>query len=534
MTTPYRLAAAPFHRKMLFIAYFLALTASHTSNALTTDEATTLAKQGGYQQAYDGLLASEDVSPRRDYTLAGLRLSLAQAAQNRGQLDEAAVWLHHYISGGGNPYPDLYTLVTNRQTELNLGNAVAHRYARELRVGVMVPLSGSLAGVGQSLLRAAQLAVFQQPYENLRLFPIDSRPGLDAFNTLQTLQVDMVLGPLLSQTAGSIKNAANRSSIPIIAFSSDREVAGEMVHLISYSPAQQARVMAQFAAQEGKTKLAALVPNTPYGKEVLNAFKDEAHTLGLEFLAEVFYDPTHKDLSPSLKELAKLKTPPSDLQRERNKLEALYSKQGTALDREQFKRLKELRRLKTEKTVTFDALFMPSAAESLPLITSQLVYNDMDSNNFYLLGTSLWNNPKALISRGEYMRHAYFPAPAMAPGEKFRNLYLQTYGQQPHPLAILAYDGVILASSALRDNTAFNLNAGLTPATGYYGASGAFRFSADGLAEHLYDLMQITPEGFIPYRPSPDAFLPPHFAATTTPENQGGHGHWFDTILPRY
>jgi ABC-type branched-subunit amino acid transport system substrate-binding protein len=394
----------------------------------------------------------------------------------------------------------------------------------EVRVGLMVPLSGTLAGVGQSMLHAAQLAVFQQPNDNLRLFPIDSQSGLEAFSTLQSLNVDLVLGPLLAQTVTAIKPEANRSGIPVIAFSSDRTVAGDEVRLISYSPAQQARLMARFAAQEGKTKVAALVPNTPYGQEVLAAFKDEAAKQGLEFLKEVTYDPTEKNMSKPMKTLAKLKPAPSDLQRERNRLEAEFKKQGAGMEPARLQRLRELRRLKTDKAVTFDALFLPCAAESLPLITSQLVYNDMDSNSFYLLGTSLWDNPRSLISKGEYMRNAFFPAAAEGPSTAFRNLYAETYGQQPHPLAILAYDGVMLASASQGRHS-------FSPNHSYQGASGSFHFNSQNLAEHQYDIVQITPDGFSRYKPAESAPTPE--APTTAPTPPDGQGRWFDRILPR-
>ena len=563
MMTRNRLAAPRHLYKALFVTSILALTAPHTSNALTVDQAltagaygqaaqalsaepqtsATLYKQGlveafegNYSTAYDKLNSVADTSGDAAHALAGLRLTLAQAAQNRGDLTEAAKWLTAYASGsGGNPYGDLYSQVSARQNELNLGGAVANRYSREFRVGLMVPLSGSLAGVGQSILRGAQLAAFQQPYENLRIFPIDSQSGADAFTTLKGLQVDLVLGPLLAQTVKAIKPLAAESNIPVIAFSSDRSVADPNTRLISYSPAQQARFMARFAEQQGKTKIAALVPNTPYGKEVLAAFQDEASKLGLDFMKEVFYEPNTKDLSTAMKSLAKLKPPASDAQRERNKLEAEYKKSGAAMDAAKFKRLKELRRLKTDKAVTFDALFMPCTAESLPLITSQLVYNDIDSNSVFLLGTSQWDDPKALISKGEYMRNAYFPAPAKPYADKFRALYAQTYGQQPHPLAILGYDAVSVATQTLRDGSSFNLNYAFTPATGYFGASGAFRFGNDGIAEHLYDVMQITPEGFSRFKPSPDAFLPLDFGNRHSiggPAVPAG-GRWFDRILPR-
>lgn len=565
MMTLNRLAAQRALYKALFVASFLALTAPHTGDALTLEQAlnqgaygqasrdiaaapstsTALyqkgivaAYMGDYSQAYDQLSSLSDSTGDVNRALSGLRLALAQAAQNRGQLDEAAKWLNAYANGSGsNLYPDFYQLISNRQSELTQGAAAGTRYSRELRVGLMVPLSGSLAGIGQNIMRAAQLATFQQPYENLRVFPIDSQSGLEAFNTLQSLQVDLVIGPLLAQTVNAIKDSANASHTPIIAFSSDRAVAGGEVRLISYSPAQQARMMARFAEQEGKIKLAALVPNTAYGKEALAAFKDEANKLGLNFMKEVFYDPSSKDLGTAMKSLAQLKPPATPQQKERNRLEAEYKKVGAAMDPASFKRLKELRRQRTDKAVTFEALFMPSAAESLPLITSQLVYNDIDSNSIYLLGTSQWDDPKALISKGEYMRNAFFPAPSRDAAEKFRTLYSQTYGAQPHPLAILGYDAISLAVSTLRDGTSFNLDTALSPQTSYFGASGAFRFGKDNLAEHSYDILQITSDGFTRYKPSPDAFLPQGFGLSSDySHDSGGNapgGRWFDRILPR-
>ena len=54
----------------------------------------------------------------------------------------------------------------------------------------------------------------------------------------------------------------------MIAFSNDRQVAGNGVYLLSFQPAPEVTRVVAYAAQQGKRRFAALIPEDAFGKIV--------------------------------------------------------------------------------------------------------------------------------------------------------------------------------------------------------------------------------------------------------------------------
>ena len=110
-----------------------------------------------------------------------------------------------------------------------------------VRVGIMVPLSGSAAGVGRDLLDAAQLALFDftPPLFELRVYDSGSSPVIAASAAARARAdgVRILLGPLFSEAVTAAADVLRPHGIPVYAFSSDRLVSGNLVSgNVSMSP----------------------------------------------------------------------------------------------------------------------------------------------------------------------------------------------------------------------------------------------------------------------------------------------------------
>jgi len=89
----------------------------------------------------------------------------------------------------------------------------------------------------------------------------------------------------------------------------------------------------------------------------------------------------------------------------------------------------------------------------------------------------------------------------------FRNRYEATYGQPPHPLASIAYDGIaaIGALAATGDRNALT-SASLTRSAGFAGATGAFRLRPDGSNQRALAVARITNNQVTIVDPAPLSF----------------------------
>ena len=77
-----------------------------------------------------------------------------------------------------------------------------------------------------------------------------------------------------SRSASSARWRASRN-IPVIAFSTDANVASRGVYLLSFLPETDVARIVQYAASTGKRSYAALIPDNPYGTVVEAAFKQD-------------------------------------------------------------------------------------------------------------------------------------------------------------------------------------------------------------------------------------------------------------------
>ena len=77
--------------------------------------------------------------------------------------------------------------------------------------------------------------------------------------------------------------------MPVIAFSTDANVAAPGVYLLSFLPESDVDRIVQYAASVGKRSFAALIPDNPYGSVVEAAFRQEVARRGGQIVALEHY-----------------------------------------------------------------------------------------------------------------------------------------------------------------------------------------------------------------------------------------------------
>jgi branched-chain amino acid transport system substrate-binding protein len=149
----------------------------------------------------------------------------------------------------------------------------------EVKAGLILPLSaGGNAGVaGQSMRNAAEMAIAEFNAPNIQLLLKDDGGTAEAARQGAQQAIDegaeIILGPLFAQSVSVVGQVARARNIPVIAFSTDANVASAGVYLLSFLPESDVERIVQYAASTGKRSYAALIPDNPYGTVVEAAFK---------------------------------------------------------------------------------------------------------------------------------------------------------------------------------------------------------------------------------------------------------------------
>lgn len=426
--------------------------------------------------------------------------------------------------------------------EIRPGLTVPHMGDEPIRVALLLPLSHSQEDaklVAQALLNSAELALFEIENNNVMLMPKDtfgtpSGARRAAYAAIDE-GADLILGPLFANSVREAGDVARSARIPMIAFSTDRTVAGDGVYLLSFLPEQEVKRVVDFAFSEGIYSFAALIPQSAYGYRVQSAFEYSVDRQGGQIpqmqsyprVAEEMFAPARIVAEYDRRKAAlKKKEKQEELGGERPVAEdmvfdpetgALVPSPTRALDLDQAygpatggfgpdgELLERPANQETWGGVSYQAVLLPEGGTMLRSLAPLLPYFDVDPRQTKFLGTGLWDDET--LGKEPSLVGGWFAAPSPDMRNAFSRRYEKAYGRKPPRIASLGFDAVALASSlaGLPRRTRFASET-LANTSGFAGIDGIFRFLPDGSSERGLAVIQVNPTGLEVISPAPTTF----------------------------
>lgn len=350
-----------------------------------------------------------------------------------------------------------------------------------VKVALLLPLTGNANArpVAKAMKQAGELALFDFDKPNVQLIPKDTRGNQQGARQAAEEAVkegaELIIGPLFAKEVSAVAPVAQGANIPVLAFSSDRNVAGNGVYLLSFVAGADVPRMVSYAVSQGKTRFAALFPQNQYGRIVEQVFQRAVQeNRGTVVMTKTFPPDANGMLQPV---------------KEMSVLAKKESKDGPA------------------EPPQIDAIFIPAGGDTLPSLAPLFPYYEMDTKNVKLMGLSGWDYTG--VGKEAALRGGWFAAPDPKGWQTFTRRYVETYGSPPPRLASLAYDAVSLAIS-LSNNPAGQrfVASELTRASGFQGVDGLFRLRPEGTSERGFAIMEVQKYGNRVVEPAPSAFGP--------------------------
>ncbi len=332
-------------------------------------------------------------------------------------------------------------------SHVDLGNSGS------FRVAMLLPLSGNVASMGQSMKNAATMAIGDINNNNLVVQFYDTKGTSSgarvAVENAINADSDLILGPLLSDEVSAISSEAKSKDIPVISFSTSPAVLQEGVYSLGLLNNDQISRMIKYAASQGRTQLAAVLPDNQSGLNMFRSIMKNARESGVKVVKIGFYAPDSMDFT------------------------SLVTAMKTG-------------------GVDFNALLIPETGNRLKAISSMFSYYDVAAPDVLFMGTSVWANTG--LSKETELYGAVYPVMSIKQRNRFAENYQELFGERPNGLSIFAYDAVALASSLSRKNKSL-MKQEITRSDGYYGMSGIFRVLPSGQSEHGLDVVKVTSGG---------------------------------------
>jgi ABC-type branched-subunit amino acid transport system substrate-binding protein len=373
---------------------------------------------------------------------------------------------------------------------------------RGVRVGLLLPLSGQNATLGQALLDAAQLALFDVGGQAFTLLPRDTggtpEGAAAAARSAIAEGARIILGPLFAAEVGPVVQEARAANVNVVSFSNDRAATANGAFILGLPPQVQIDRVVGFARSRGLTRFAALVPGNAFGAVVEDALRNAVTATGGETTTVERYDPGATDAAPSVRRLGDYEGRRGQLAEQRRTLAA-------KTDQASRDALRALEGHETAGDLAFEAVLLPDSGDRLLTIAPLLPYYDIDPARARFLGMAAWDDPR--LAREPALVGAWFAAPPPDSRADFMRRFRATYGREAPRVATVAYDAVALASVLAQSpgGPDFSVRAIATP-SGFDGLDGLFRLLPDGMIERGLAVLEIQRTGTRVISPAPKSF----------------------------
>lgn len=369
------------------------------------------------------------------------------------------------------------------------------------KVALLVPLTGNGAPIGQAMLNAAQLALFDIASENFELVPMDTGgtpqgAAAAATKAVSDPQVKLVLGPLFSDDVAAVKPIAAKANINVVSFTNNDALAGGPVYVMGFSPAEQVDRVVSYARRNGITRFGAIAPQNPYGDTVAAAMQRATQRSGGELVKmERYSDPASMEQA-----LARA----TDYDQRRAAMDTQRQALAGRTDPASQMALQRAGGTATYGAPPVGALLLPAGGQELVAMGGSLQKLGLPPSSVRLMGTGLWDDPAT--GQAPQLVGGWFAVPPPDARAAFEQRFTASYGAAPPRLATLAYDATALAALIGRSGKGYT-KASITDRNGFSGVDGIFRFNSDGRVERGLAVVEVINGGTKTIDPAPGTFV---------------------------
>ena len=343
--------------------------------------------------------------------------------------------------------------------------------SKPVPVALLVPQSSEgTAQIAADLENAARLAAAQLDNLEIDLRVYDTAGDAEIAASVAQQAVDegakIIIGPLYAEAANAAGTAVADKGINVLSFSNNTTIAGVNVFVLGKTFENTARRIVSFAAKQGKKRALVIHSDRIDGQMGLNAFQDAASGSNLRIVSAQSFELTQESV---------VNTVP-------------------------------LIRASAEIEDVDTLLLTSSSAGALPLLAQLLPEAGLDPANVQYAGLTRWDIPPQTLELSG-LEGGWYAVPDLTRTENFATQFQEQYGNRPHQLASLAFDG-IAAIGALAQAGFDNIltREVLTQPSGFQGVDGIFRLKDDGTNERGLAIATVQDKQVLIIDPAPRSF----------------------------
>jgi len=353
-----------------------------------------------------------------------------------------------------------------------------------LKVGVLLPLSGEFQGIGESFLKAIQLALYDISNENIKIYPKDSKGN--ALNSYQSAKefeeqgIKIVIGPIFYE---SLERLGEINKITFISLTNKTKEIPKNVIAFGINIESQINALKKYFDEIKVSKTLLLSPNSKFIYQSESVAKKDV----LKFYRIYSYNTNPKKMTGEIEKMTKYNERKKDLERRIKILE----KSDLFKDKNELKKLEQMHTL---GEINFDSVVVLDFGERLKGVLSSFMFFDVSSDEVSFFTINQWFDETFFNENA--MQNLHFPSVDLKSFKKFNKKFLKTYNEEAHKVSILAYDALGLIYYCWFNNNFQFKQDQLYNKQGFKGIHGEFIIE-DNLSKQKLHIYKVSEKKFI-------------------------------------
>ena len=299
-----------------------------------------------------------------------------------------------------------------------------------LKIGVLLPLSGEYENLGNSFLKAIQLALYDISDNEVIIYPKDSKANsLDTYKAAKEFEkegIKIVIGPIFYE---SLERLNEINNITFISMTNKTNKIPKNVIAFGINIESQINTLKEYFKESKISKTILLSPNSEFIFQSESVKKNDV----LKFYRTYSYNVNPKKITGEIEKITNYRERKKDLERRIKILEKsdLYKDQ---------QELKQLEQMHTLGKVNFDSVVIIDFGERLKSVLTSFDFSDVSSEKVKFFTINQWFD-KTFFSENA-MQNLHFTSVNLKNIKKFKKKFLKTYNEDVNEVSILAYDAL--------------------------------------------------------------------------------------------
>ena len=341
-------------------------------------------------------------------------------------------------------------------------NALSFAEEDKIKIGLLVPLSGENALIGEQIVKATRLALKDINSDKLEIIPKDTKSDpnktLRSAIELDKLGINLVIGPVFYKNLSYLNEVKN---LTFLSFTNKTLDLPKNVISTGINSTSQLNTIKKFVELNEIEKTVFLIPNSDYNLEIKQGIKNSK----VKTQKKYFYDIEPTKLTKQVEKITNYEIRKQNLVDEITRLE-------NSDDINKERKIKNLKKRYTIGNVNFDSVIIADFDESLKSVITSLLYTDVSPKDKYFIAFNQWFDESLLNETA--LQPIYYPSVNKKNLEDFKKKFLEVFNENPNHISLLSYDLVGLIYYLSLKNDITNINKAFNSKNSFKGKIGIF------------------------------------------------------------